>query len=1203
MSPDRADRQRSEEAATPSAGDKNPSISSVKGSASSRHESPIRFFGSGDNSTPTPFEPVVSPKADSVQKNGSIFTYVNPFEQLAASSPRNTKPKTPTNGDKRKTKSPSPAALHASSRRKLTPSGNQLLQSIEAQQSPSVINERSQVEALMGIGAPSREAETVADALNEVGDKVDRQVEDALAKAEEKVDREEQGSRITQQPGNDEAQRNLEDIEARAHGIAADVKKELDKDENQDLLEESIPKPMAEAVKDIIDEAAGGEAPSEDEGVKGEELSPEDEASGVIQVHQFPMRPFVSIALVQKDPPNLMFREDAVINIARFKKDFDQADRTLATATNEFIVYGMPRNGGIRVIQQDTGQNSSIFSKSQDRIFNIAISTAQSGSSLKSTQTVIATGVSGTVYWTTIAKPGEDVTQDSMENQGLIIPPVSSQTDSTSGGQLKTRAKKSNRHPEFFAIGRGKSIQIIFTAHAQNSELVTKEGLMDSEKYFAHRSLKVTTGKAGKDFTFSEDDSAIVTLDKAGKLRIWDVRELIHESNSAISLMTPIEVKTPIITFSTAHSSEKSWPTSVLFVDKLRPYTKGTALRYIIVGMKQNHILQLWDLCLGKAVQELSFPHELETDAICSVTYHPGSGIIAVGHPTRNSIYLIHLSAPKYNLSPMPQAKFVQRLANKDTTLPKPEATAIMSGMREYSFADKGQIRSIELVSASGELSRTAEDEEDPTLFELYVMHSKGVTCLGIKREDLGWSKESKVLHPVDAEKEGLLVIRELRELSVSSVSEPSTTSINGDPQTAAAGLKAKAAVKETSKLGRATGDGPKAAPVASEKTEKKKSKRNGIADAEIGPQSAATPPTSDSYTSAVQPEASPDTQPMSNATKESVRPDLQKHTSHDGLDAKSAAINDRPTRPVVNGDSISVGISGDFLDKELKKIERGVSDEFNKVLNRELESLYRRFSEDKRVQDAAGAAKQDAMLRLVSSTLSENVEKSLSRIIHQSIQDSVVPSISNVTSSVLEANLSNTIAKQVDQKMATILKQVLPDAIGRAFQNQQVFQLVSEQVTRPLIGLVEREFTTAMDKTIMPAFTNLAVSVAHEINADTQRRVREQLQQLEVQHRDDNVKIDQLTGLVRGLSETLHAMAAAQSDFQVEILKQQQKAAEDARGLVRHHSPTPSESASMTASPEQQELEAVTNAMNEGRFEEATVMVRDQSAGNRDNY
>lgn len=1168
-------KQAPDTPASTSQENKHPSVPDAKKAESSgRHDSPIRLFGSNEASTPTPFEPVVSPISGSSEKPGPIFTYVNPFEQLAASSPRNVKSRTPTNGDKRKIKSPSPAAVHASSRRKLTPSGSEVMQSIE---SPTPVvpgqpkDDRSQIEALIGIGAPSRDAETVAEALNDVGDKVDRQVESALAKAEEKA-----GLDVKQEKQKDVDQQILNDIEKRAHDVAVDVKQELDNDENQGLLEDTMPAPMAEAVKDVIGEAATGEVVNEREGNEGENTTTKEEASKVVQVHQFPMRPFVSIDLIQKDPADIKIREDTVMNVARFKKDFDQADRTLATATNDFIVYGMPKAGGVRIIQQDNGTNSLIFAKSQDRIFNVAISTAQSGSSLKSTQTIIATGVSGTVYWTTIAKPGEELSQEAMEKQGLIIPPITSQSDFTSGGQLKTRAKKSNRHPEFFAIGRGKSIQIIFTANAQSSEFVTKEGLMDTEKYFADRNLKVTTGKAGKDFTFSEDDSTIVSLDKAGKLRIWDIRDLTNDANNAVSLMTPIEVKTPILTYSTAHPTEKSWPTSVLLVDKLRPYTKGTALRYVIVGMKQNHTLQLWDLCLGKAVQELSFPHESETDAICSVTYHPASGIIAVGHPTRNSIYFIHLSAPKYNLSGMSQAKFVQRLANKDPTLPKAEATAIMSGMREFSFADKGQIRSLDLVPSSGEPSRAAEDDEDPTLFGLYVLHSKGVTCLDIKKEDLGWSKESRVLEPLDAEKEGLIVVKELRESSAVSATDPSVTSTNGETQASTTPSRAKSTSKEAAKSARSPAEvNTKTASQITDKAEKKKSKRNGVVDSEINSQVAATPPTSESYASAKQRPSTPTPQSTpSTSTKNPVRSDPE---------AIPASTTDRPNAPGANGDSISVGISGDFLDKELKKIQHGVSEEFNKVIERELETLYNRFSEDKRVQDAAGAAKQDAMLRLVSSTLSDNVEKSLSRIIQKNIQDTVVPSITDVTS------------RQIDEKLAAVMKQTLPEAIGRSLQSPQLLRSVSEQITKVVTGHVEQQFSATLSKNIIPAFTNLAVDTARNVTGDTERRVREQLQQAEVKHCEDSVKIDQLTNLVRGLSETVHTMAAAQSEFQLEILKQQQKAASDDRAGPRQNSLTPSESASMIASPEQEELDQVTKAMSEGLYEDATVMVRYQ--------
>jgi len=1202
-SADTATNQLSEDLSGFSVEERQPSIANVKHNDSDGHESPIRFFGSKENALPTPFKPVVSPTVESAQKTGSIFTYVNPFEQLAASSPRNAKIKTPTNGEKRKMKSPSPAAVHASSRRKLTPSGSEVMQSIESPAPGRSKDDRSQIEALMGIGAPSRNAETVAEALNEVGDRVDRQVECALAKAEEKVDVTEREPHIKQEVPGDEDQQTLKDIEEAARDVAADVKKELEKPENQGVLEESMPESMAETIKDVIDDAANGKMVDAWGSAEGEATATNEETSRNIQVHQFPMRPFVSIDLVQKKPANVNIREESVMHVARFKKDFDQADRTLATATNEFIVYGMPKNGGIRIIQQDSGKNSLIFSKSQDRIFNVAISTSQSGSSsAKGTQTVIATGVSGTVYWTTIARPGEELTEEYLEKQGLTIPPISSQSDPTSSGQLKTRAKKSNRHPEFFAIGRGKSIQIIFASNAQSSESVTKEGLMDTEKYFADRNLKVTTGKAGKDFTFSEDDSTIASLDKAGKLRIWDIRELTNEANEGRSLMTPIEIKTPVLTFSTANSAEKSWPTSVLFVDKLRPYTKGTALRYIIVGMKQNHTLQLWDLCLGKAVQELSFPHESETDAICSVTYHPASGVIAVGHPTRNSIYFIHLSAPKYNLPAMPQAKFVQRLANKDSTLPKAEATAIMSGMREYSFADKGKIRSVELFPSSGEPSRAAEDDEDPTLFELYVLHSKGVTCLGIKKEDLGWSKESRVLNPVDAEKEGLVVIRELRELSASSAGEQSMASVapstNGDTQAPATSSISKTPVKEPAKSGRPTTDGAKATPAVIEKVEKKKGKRNdgSAVGTDTASKAAATPTPSmsESYAAAAHREPSPSPAPQATPEVEKVanRPSMLKQASRDAPEPASSA-KDRPNHPVANGDSINVGISGDFLDKELKKIERGVSEEFNKVLGRELESLYRRFSEDKRVQDAAGAAKQDAMLRLVSSTLSDNVERSLSRIIQTNIQDSVVPSVADATSATLKANLSTAISHQFDEKLTLVMKQILPEAINRTMQSQQVLRSVSEHVTKAITGHVDQEFSTALQKTIAPTFASLAVNTAQTISGDTERRVREQLQQAEMQRQEDSVKIDQLTNLVRGLSETVHTMAAAQSDFQVEILKQQQKPAEGSHALVRH-SPTPSESASMAPTPEQGEFDAISAAMNEGRFEEATVLVSD---------
>ncbi|KAL8829117.1 MAG: hypothetical protein Q9170_006307 [Blastenia crenularia] len=1177
------------------------------GSDTSRKESPIRYFGTSE-AQPTPFEPQDIPKFESTPKKEPLFTYVNPFEQLAASSPRNSKVGTPTGeGHKRKNKRLTPEPT--SSRRKITPAGSEVLQSIE---SPTPIptplgDGRTQVEALMGIGAPTKDAETVAEALNEVGNKVDQEAAKALAKAEAQIS---EADKSTDAQGKTEhiQEPSLRAVEEAVREAASEVKHELDKEENQGVLEEAMPAPVAEALKDIIDDAA--EVWESDE----KEESPfQADDDRVVRVYQFPLKPFVSIDIKGRSPPTLNVREDAVTHIARFRKEFDQIDRTLGTATNDFIVYGSPKSGGLRLIRQDDGISKHLFTEAHDRIFNVSLSTTPvSGQRL---QTVLATGVSGTVYWATIMKPDTSFKDLGLDKDGLKIPPSASQADNVSAGQLKTRVKKSSRHPEVFAIGRGKSIHIIFPYHAVRSEHVLggdsigTGNTLDTENYLKERNIKIAVGKAGKDFVFSEDDSVIVSLDKVGRLGFWDVSELLNPDNGVASKIAPIELKSPVLTFATASSGEKSWPTSVMLVDKLRPYTKGIAQRYALIGMKQNHTLQLWDLCLLKAVQELNFPHDSETDAICSVAYNPFSGIIVVGHPTRNSIYLIHLSAPKYNLPSMSQARFLQRLAQKDSTLPRPEATAIMSGLREYTFDSVGHIRSIDLVSMDG-TRRFPDDEPDPPVFELYVMHSRGVTSLSVNKADLGWSDENRVLVPVDAEKERHISVKDLRELSQAAVSEHS--SVNGDHLSSAAatatmkhsqrdqGRTAQAATKKgrntrseertaaesIPNLERNEADVTPAPNGSPDKGEKKKKKRR---DAAAAPW--ATPATKLTDTGSRVAETHPDAISTAEFKPHSeAPPTVPKPTT------RETPANGGSSQVTPNGESINIGISGEFLDKELKKIEQGVSAEFKRVFAQELETLYRRFDDDKRVQSAAGAAKQDAMLRLVSATLGENVEKSLSRIIQNNIQQAVIPAITDMTTSTLEKRLSEIVTQQFHHVIPASLKLALPEAISQGVQNPDVLRILSEQLMEKLSGHLEREFSTTLQKTIMPAFQNLTANLAQKVSNEAYGRMRDQFQQAEVRHHNDSVKIDQLTELVRGLSETVHAMAAAQSEFQQEILKLQQQVIQERRtssggsGSSQRASAGSRESTIVPKAPEQEALESVSSSMTAGRLEEATI-------------
>ena len=1079
----------------------------------SRYSPGVRVFGSKE-ATPTQFKPEPLSATSAPGKAGPVFTYTNPFEQLSASSPLRSLSRNQEHVNENEGKNVVPSETAAtSSANKLTTSGSEILQSIETPVTAPSKDERSQADALDGIGAPTKNSETVAEALNEVGDKVHKQMEAALAEAESK---------------------------------------------------ESEPQQSAEPEKD----QASSLLKAPDESVAGEDASTSftnisDDHK--IITYQLPMRPFVSLE-IKKTDPSISIREDTITHIARFKKDFDQLDRTLTAASRDFIVYGMPRNGGIRLIQQENGASSLLFPHSKDRIFNVAISTNPSDASF---QRVIATGLSGAVYWTTISdSEGEPL--ERQEDNEVTFPPVLVGSDS-SIGQLKTRAKKSSRHPNLFGIGRGKSIHIVFPLHARTSTFLNADDVLDTEKYFADRSLKVSTGKAGKDFAFSEDDTVIATIDKAGKLRLWDIRDLIAEDNGVASKLAPIEVKTPTLSFTTGSSSDKLWPTSVLFVDKVRAYAKGVAQRYIIVGMKQNHVLQLWDLCLGKAVQELCFPHENENDPICSIAFHPETSIITVGHPTRNSLYFVQLSVPKYSISAMSQAKLAEFLAAKELPSHKTEATAIMSTIREVSLGSIGQLRSVEITPAVQENSRAVESSVKSPLFDLYVMHSKGVTCLGLKKEDMGWSSEGKPLHRLNAEKECYVNVKDLLGTPASSVHDP--TSVNGDAPSAGLKSPSKILTKDTGV------DKSKATPKASSKAEKKKLKSalsGETLSAAAGISGPSTPR-----------EASP---VWSSKEKTDHLASEQAEPVKKSEDVDRVA---RDVRPLSNGEPISLGISSDLLDKEVKKIEKTVSTEFNKSLSHELETLHQRLDRDKQVQNAAAGANQEAILRLVSQQLGDNVEKALSSIVLESIRESVTPSVANIVSNVLEKNLAHVLGQQLEHILPVHLKSALPSTIGRVMQQREISHPIAEQVAISVKSHIEKEVIDALKRDIIPVFQNVALSTFHQVNQESEKGLRAHFQQAEAQRREDASKIDQLATSVRILSDTMQHMAEAQANFQAEILNLQQKSANASQAVVRHGSPTPSESASLRVSPEQQEIDAASALMQQGKSEDATIMVR----------
>ncbi|ORY64185.1 uncharacterized protein BCR38DRAFT_409575 [Pseudomassariella vexata] len=1095
------------------------------------NESPLGKFeyASPSSQTGAPAQP---------SRNGR-FDYNNPFEDLAASSPHTKAPKSSTPG----TAVPGIQILKKAPSNASSPSSiDRKRQSLNAHRSPLVspdINRRK-------IESPSRfepeyaqdtleENETVAEAINDLAETANREAQEALARAEDQQVQ----ARIA---------RDLDDMmnattdaafQEKSETAARHIKEELDKAENAGLLEDALSPEIAQAVRDIVDETAGGHGALADswESAEADEIIVIEEAPAPVKVYNFPMKPWISISLQDTDETRPLLRDEVILDIARIKKDFDQIDRNLVAASEIYIVYGMSKAGGFRVIRQDDGRDAKLFTDTKDRIFNLAISSTPSDLNTTQKESIIGTGISGTVYYVLIKNGDKDYLDDAHPEQyGFALPPISTQEGDAPGGVLKTRARTSSTHPDYFAVGRGKTISIIWPSYIMKHNLFKPghDRVVDTEKLSAKCSLRINTGKAGKDFTFSQDDTMIVSLDKSGRVKFWDVTDLTavdegSDSRFPMPAQTSLEIKEPLMTLTTTPEGEKAWPTSVLLLDKQRPYQKRCALRYMIVGMKQNHTLQLWDLALGKPVQEFNLPHSKESDAVCSVMYHPATGMVVVGHPTRNSLYFLHLSAPKYTIKGLSQVDYIQKLVAKDSSIPEPDSTAVISGVREYSFFNKGVIRSLDMLSNP---TSTPDDDGEQTLFELYAMHSKGVAGIYVKQAELGWNKDNKVVVPVDAVEAGIVKITKLKELPNPQQSEPQiledttlptrgATRSNKDANNQSVTAEEGANRKGTDELATPipVSERKAEAPVTPinqlDKSERKARKKREKAAAAIAAAAAAEKQSGDntqSYASSHSPRIIP--------TSKSMEP------------KPASALTQSTMAP-------------EALEAAFKQLERNLGGVIEKTLQEQRSMIDAEF----RSRDAAFREGQMMLLDSVSSTLDGNVQKLLTKTISNTVENNVIPQLGDVLTRTVSEQLGRVVSDQIDSKISgrishaiqNQMQKLLPAAVAQALQKPELSQAITDKIVKNLASNVETRFLDALHNTVTPAFTQLAVAAAGNIANDVQRQATEQIDDLEQKLRADSNKIDQLTALVTRLSDTVTSMAATQARFQDSFLKLQQ--------------------------------------------------------------
>jgi hypothetical protein len=493
----------------------------------------------------------------------------------------------------------------------------------------------------------------------------------------------------------------------------------------------------------------------------------------------------------------------------------------------------------------------------------------------------------------------------------------------------------------------------------------------------------------------------------------------------------------------------------------------------------------------------------------------------------------------------MDQARYITMLARNDPGLPRPESTAIMSGLREFSFAKVGQLRSLDMLRHP--VANASEpDNENSTLFELYVMHSKGVCGVSVKRKDLGWDKESKMIKPIDAMQAGIIDVSQLDPPQ--KMPPPSEHSSNADtPSKRSKKHEAKASASTAAKNEPVKREIPSSTHfvVPANGAARKESTSKQLPEASLPSQQSSTNP----------PLMTPDSYAM--AAQRAKSPVQDKGTGS----AETREFSSPAVAPRVSSD-----------------------DDLAAMLNKQFDALYQRIDADKRVSDASGAAKQDAMLRLISSTLTENVEKSLHRIVSGSIEKEIVPAVTGSMTKAVEKKVTEMLPQQLNTIVTREVKAALPQAVQQALTNAQVQRSITDQVATK----VQQQVSQLLQQSL----PNLATQAAQKMISDLENRNKQQIAEIEKRRVHDQTKIQELSDLVRGMAETINSMSASQVAFQDQYLKTQRSQSRAGGAQEGSAKDAASTAAEQQPEPEDPEAANITQLLVSGQYDQATYAV-----------
>ncbi|GAW06255.1 wd40 repeat-containing nuclear protein [Lentinula edodes] len=194
----------------------------------------------------------------------------------------------------------------------------------------------------------------------------------------------------------------------------------------------------------------------------------------------------------------------------------------------------------------------------------------------------------------------------------------------------------------------------------------------------------------------------------------------------------------------------------------------------------------------------------------------------------------------------------------------------------------------------------------------------------------------------------------------------------------------------------------------------------------------------------------------------------------------ESVGGKDKNNSKAGDGAIINESALGQALSKEIKRTEENLHTRISRLLSKEMDKQNQRFEDARIHEQEADFARQEKILKLISSELTRNTTRVVEVAVKNEVQTSVLPSLEAITRKEVRDALND----QVGRGLVDVISQRIPVEMEKLLTRPDISGHYSHILSSQLTPMIERHLKEAVNKTFIPVYSQQTTAMHQELVA-----------------------------------------------------------------------------------------------------------------------